>query len=263
MNLDITQYLKDTENSLRDLISTLLKEKTGAGWIKSCGVTGERIEKWEERKQIETKRQKGGTAEERLLYYADFYDIRTILQKNWELFSAVFGDWKKMDIFLSILEVSRDPDAHRRELLPHQKYLIAGISGEIRTMITKFRSKKETSEDCFPRFESARDNLGNMCTPENKHLKTKLILRPGDQLDFIITASDPEDAQLEYRLMITGGGTEIFDWQKDNNFNLKIKKRHISKRFGVTFFLRSSRDYHAGEDFDDIVSFEYAVLPEN
>ena len=33
-------------------------------------------------KEIEKKRQKSGTRDERLLYYADFYDLKTILKKH-------------------------------------------------------------------------------------------------------------------------------------------------------------------------------------
>ena len=68
--------------------------------------------------------------EERLIYYADFYDLKTILKKNWDTsFADALGDWKTFDVWLTELEKLRDPDAHRRELLPHQKSLIIGISG--------------------------------------------------------------------------------------------------------------------------------------
>ena len=34
--------------------------------------------------------------------------------------------------------------------------------GEIRTRLIRYRSKLETSEDYFPKIESARDSLGNI-----------------------------------------------------------------------------------------------------
>src|SRR5690606_16955876 len=139
--MDVTQALKDTENSLRDFISTCLSNRYGGEWIDKCGVSPERVKRWQERKGIEEKRQEAGAIEERLLYYADFYDLRTILKKNWGLeFSKVFGEWKTMEVWLTEMEKLRDPDAHRRELLPHQKHLILGISGEIRTRLIKYRS---------------------------------------------------------------------------------------------------------------------------
>ena len=51
------------------------------------------------------------------MYYADFYDLRTILKKWAGEFSNALGDWKTIEVWLTELEKLRDPDAHRRELL--------------------------------------------------------------------------------------------------------------------------------------------------
>lgn len=93
--MDTTQALKDAENALRDFIALMLSNKHGSNWINGCGVTSERLIKWEERRQVEEKRQKGGNVDERLIYYADFYDLATILEKHWNAtFAEVFGDLK-------------------------------------------------------------------------------------------------------------------------------------------------------------------------
>lgn len=263
MITDITQDLKDTENALRDLISDLLEERDGAHWVSKCGVSKDRILIWTERKNIEQKRQKSGTVDERLIYYADFYDIQSILNKNWDSpFSAVFGKWKEMEVLLTFLEKYRDIDAHRRELLPHQKHFIIGISGEIRTLITKYRSKKETTKDCFPRIENAVDNLGNTCSSVSKSIETKLILRPGDELQYIVTASDPNGEELNYS--IEAEGRPMFhggEWQKDNAFTLRVGEKHISEKFYVQICIKSNKNYHASGDRDDSVLFVYSVLP--
>ncbi len=164
--MDVTQELKATENSLRDFIEYVLSQSIGQDWLERCGVTPKRIEGWKKRKKVELKRLKGRGVEERLIYFADFSDLKTILQKNWGTeFSEAFGEFKDMEVFLSILEGFRNPEAHRRELLPHQKQLALGISGEIRTQIIRYRSSKETTEGFFPRIESVRDSLGNVWTP--------------------------------------------------------------------------------------------------
>jgi hypothetical protein len=67
----------------------------------------------------------------RLIYYADFYDLGTIIEKNWSLFKDVFGELNRLRVYLHDLERLRDPDAHRRELLPHQKHIVLGVSGEL------------------------------------------------------------------------------------------------------------------------------------
>ena len=111
--MDITQALRDAENSLRDFIVFVLS-KSSEDWVGSCGVSPERIAKWEERKATEEKRQEAGVVEERLIYYADFYDIKTILKKNWarEL-SVALGDWKTFEVYLDVLEKLRDSSSSK------------------------------------------------------------------------------------------------------------------------------------------------------
>lgn len=217
MDIDITQTLKDAENALRDFISSILMKKFGEEWINQCGIPPERIGQWKERKAVEEKRQKFGTVEERLIYYADFYDLKTILHKNWEgEFKDALGTWKNIDVWLDELGRLRDPDAHRRELLAHQKHLALGIAGEIRTRLVRYRSKKETSEDYYPRIESVRDNYGNIWTIGSSNpLITKTRLRPGDIIELVITASDPRDEELEYGIDL--GHIDEF-WERNGYF---------------------------------------------
>lgn len=262
--MDATQALKDAENALRDFI-VLLLSNGGADWLARCGVSSDRVEKWKERKAIEARRQEAGVIEERLIYFADFYDLKTILKKNWASdFSAALGDWKTFEIYLGELEKLRDADAHRRELLPHQKHLILGISGEIRNRIVRYRSKMETPDDCFPRIESVRDSLGNLWVPsmENATLKavnTTTSLRPGDVVDFVATATDPEDLQLQYAVAVVH---EVpAEWQNGSTLRFIIGESHIGRTFGLQVSIRSPRPYHANGSRDDSVIFFYNVLP--
>jgi hypothetical protein len=262
MDIDITQALKDAENALRDFISSILIKNLGADWANNCGVSPERVEIWKARKTEEEKRQRFGTVEERLIYYADFYDLKPILKKNWEgAFSEAFGDWKTIEVWLDELGRLRDPDAHRRELLPHQKHLAVGIVGEIRTRIVRYRSKQETAEDYFPRIESVRDNFGNMFPSDTGNsVYTKTILRPNDIVDFVITASDPLDADLEYGITVEGFISTV-NWQKENTFSVRIMEKHIQTNFRILFCIRSPRRFHAHGSYDDSISFNYDVLP--
>ncbi len=261
--MDITQSLKDTENSLRDFIAQILRKKFGDTWVEECGVTTKRIQHWRDRKLVEEQRQESGVVEERLIYYADFYDLRTILEKHWSEFVDALGDLKTMRVLLSELEKLRDPDAHRRELLPHQKHLALGIAGEIRTRLIRYRSKQETSEDYFPRIESVRDNLGNIWTvdyPSPIALITGMTLRVGDPVDFVITASDPLGADLEYNINFNRG--DLGPWQKNNTISLTISNFHVGKDVFFALFVRSPRDSHAKNlGYDHVISFIYDILP--
>jgi hypothetical protein len=239
-----------------------LSEKLGADWADNCGVSSERVQIWQARKAEEEKRQKFGTVEERLIYYADFYDLKTILKKNWEgEFSEAFGDWKIIEVWLDELGRLRDPDAHRRELLPHQKHLAVGIVGEIRTRIVRYRSKQETSEDYFPRIESIRDNYGNIYAYKSMPMiLTNTILSHNDIIEFVITASDPLDGDLEYGIAL-GGLISNAIWQKENIFIVNILEKHIGKNFGIYLYIRSPRKFRAHGSHDDSISFVYDVLP--
>src|ERR1035437_6959578 len=226
--MDVTQALRDTENALRDFIAATLERSLGREWTDSCGVSPERIAKWRERKSEEQRRQEAGVVDERLLYYADFYDLKTILKKHWQGdCSDALGDWKRYEVFFDELARFRDPDAHRRELLPHQQSLVLGIAGDIRSRLVRWRSRHERVEDCFPRIESARDSLGNMCIPSvvlGPFFGTGSTLRPGVMIDFVVTARDPEDLPLEYRMDV--GGENASQWQATGEFSPHIKEAH-------------------------------------
>ena len=262
--MDSTGSLRDVENSLRDFIESVLAKKYGQDWINKSGVSKERINNWKKRKDDEHKKLHGaGKAEDRLIYYSDFYDLKTIIEKKWndcEDFRSAFNNLKEIRLFLSILDKYRNTDAHRRELLSHQKHLIVGISGEIRNKIIIYRSQmeKEKKDDkYFPKFESIRDNFGNTWTPNSPHtIETNLTLCPGDNLEFIIQAKDPEDKELMYCVQ---GFT---DWHIDNVIQIKITEDHIARIRYFAILMKSSRDYHAnGSDYDGEVHFAYKILP--
>lgn len=260
MELDLTQALKDAENSLRDFIASTLEKKFGSGWEEQTGVSEDRLAKWRERKEAEVKRQDAGTVDERLLYYADFYDLKTILKKHWDGdFKDALDEWKTIEVYLNELETLRDPDAHRREMLPHQKHLALGISGDIRTRIVRFRSKQENADSYFPKIECVRDSFGNTWLPGDLSAKlTSTVLRPGDTLEFVITATDPEERSLLYTVLTPG---DDLNWQRDNIISIRVNNQHIGKNVYMTVMIKSDRDYHATMHCDASCHFVYDILP--
>jgi hypothetical protein len=257
--MDINQELFETENALREFINSQLSTKFGKDWVEKCGVSEDRIRIWQDRHVTEEKRQRSGSADPRLLYYSDLYDLRVILNKNWPLFTDALGEWRTFEVFLIELEKLRDPEAHRRTLMPHQRSLIIGISGEIRNRLIRYRSKQETGEDYYPRIESVSDNLGNVWTPSTgrgNHLYTDMKLRPGDILEFVVTARDPLDEPLEYKMDFGLGR-----WQNSPEFRRVITERDVKSEFDIYFCVRSHRKYHSWDDIDHAVGFHYSVLP--
>lgn len=193
------------ENSLRDLIGDVLKAKHGDEWANSLGIAQERIDQWKERREVEKRRRTGGIIDDRLLYYADFYDLKTLIRKHWDSgLSDCFGDLKSTELYLEKLDSLRNPDAHSRNWLPFERNLVEGMTGELRQKITLYRSKGgiKDEREYFARIDSARDNFGN--SPQSTAsggsgaATTGLTLHVGDVLHFHLTAWDPENATLSW-----------------------------------------------------------------
>lgn len=255
--MNVNDALREVENSLRDFISQKLFENYKEDWLSRCGISQNRIEAWKRNKEVEEKKQKYGTSDERLIYYSEFYDLQTLVEKNWELFGEVFGKKKEFSLFMKFLNDYRNPDAHKRELLPHQKHLVIGMSGEIRNRITIYRSNQDTGDSYFPRIENVRDNLGNSWVPGNlKVVITKNVLRPGDKLEFVVSANDPMEEPIMYCLL---GKNE---WQDENNLSYVITTDDIGRSFKINVGILSAREYHARGSWDDMCSFRYTVLPQ-
>jgi hypothetical protein len=260
---DVSQALKDAENAVRDFVGYVLGKELGPDWIERCGVTPERLAAWRGRKQTEEKRQRDGPVAPRLIEYSDFYDLETILQKHWNHFSDAFGEQKKFLALWDELKRLRDPDAHRRELLPHQKQLIVGISGQVRNLIVRYRSSLETSDSYYPRIESVMDNLGNTWVPTGRPglemVPTKNRLRVGDVLEFIVKASDPLGGSLEFGLGFHLAPPE--SWQASECLRIVIGAGHVGRDRSFGAFVRSKREFHSHGHHDGVVLFTYEVLP--
>lgn len=234
-----------------------LEKQHGEEWISNCQASPERIKEWEKLQQEDEERHQATTSDEHLINYSDINDLKTILLANWEgEFMDTFGDYKLMETYLNILSRYRNPDIHRRPLLTFQKHLILGISGEIRNMISVYRSYRELDREGFPRIESIRDNLGNIWTPGNpSHLKTGMTVHVGDMIEFVVTAVDPLEEDLMYSIEDKG-------WNIGNVLTTVIIPRQVGKNTAINLLIRSDRKFHAFPNgYDDRVAFDYQVLP--
>lgn len=257
LSLDINQELKNTENYLRDFLSFFL-DKHEPDWLSSV-FRPEKINTWKERQN--TDKVRIGYCDPRLLYYSDFYDLKTIFEKKGNILSSAFPSIKDIIFYLTKLEGFRNYDSHRRELFLYQKYLIIGITGEIKMQIIKYSNKQESSEDYYPRITYAADSLGNIYDLYDRPkptLNTKKQLRPGDRIEFTVTASDPKGRALKYGLSTCSIYNE---WQDNGNFSIDILNKHIGERFIISLCIKSPENYHRYGQYDDDVRFEYEVLP--
>jgi hypothetical protein len=255
--MELARSTKDAENALRDFIEYALEKNLGADWISNCGIPAPRIDVWRERKAQAEADLVPNAGEERLIHYAPFEDLYDLISENWiGHFQSAFTERDRLMTFMRILEEYRDPQQQRRELFVYQKHLLLGVTGEIRTRITAYRSLLEVGKEGYPRIEYVKDNLGNIWVPgKPRRLKTNLTLHPGMKVEFIVQASDPEELPLEYKIH----GQK---WQSGNILFFEVAEKHIQKQAQINITIRSSRKFHAYPlGYDDRIVFEYQILP--
>jgi len=254
--------LTTTETVLRDLAEELLREAHDDDWLAKSGLTEERIEKLHEGRDEERRRREGGKVSERLIHYAQFWDLETIFVKNWELFKDCFGDQKELRFHLRRLGTYRNPEAHSRDLLPFEEHLVMGITGEIRNKVTIFRSSRQDEPEHFPRIESAKDSFGNVPSGDVGDLSvdTDLTLRPGDRVTFDLRAWDPHGRSWTWTVAYDLQGHSGFEIEGDR-IVWNVGEEHIRERAQLIIFLVGSGPYHRHGTVDDRVSFWYRVLP--
>ena len=260
------EAINAVEIVLRDLIERVLSDEFGPDWIEHCG-TAERVQGWRDRHTEESKRRDGTVTEDRLLYYSEFPDLRTIIAKHWELFKRCFGEKKTFEVYMGRLEAFRNPEMHSRALLPFERALVAGMTGEIRNKVTLYRGGSDEPERYFARIEQVRDSFGNVATPSGQRFfVTKfggITLHPADVVSFEGSAWDPETRPPTW-VMTVGhgqGSVEVTKKGLDVDFEWTVTADDIAETRYIQFMLIGDRDYHAGGHDDGTVTIAYTVLP--
>jgi hypothetical protein len=106
-----------------------------------------------------------------------------------------------------------------------------------------------------------RDSLGNIATGTAlAFVRCPQILRPDDLIDFVVTASDPNGAPLQYAMEEPDRRWPVL-WQENNTFSIRILESHIGTSTQFGFFIKGARPHHASRDCDDDSRFVYTVLP--
>ncbi len=267
--MDVGDALNVAENALRDVVELVLRKAVGPDWLSTVGVPEDRLAVWRARREEEPRRRPGGEAEQRLLYYADYFHVVELIQKNWEKgFDKCFGNRKRFDVYVDRLGAFRNPDAHSRALMPFEQNLVLGMAGELRQEIGLFLSHGagEDEQEHFARIEEIRDSFGTRAVGHGlegpRVGEPTLVLRPGDEVSFSGRGWDPEGRPLRWEVWLSNRkerfpleGTEIeWRWQ--------IEISDIGEKSAVMFSLESGRPYHRERGgWDDSVVLTYRVLP--
>lgn len=213
--------INEYENTLRRLIISIIGSEDNSKYK----VSSSRIEKWKEKRAIEVAKNKGLQFENRILYYSDFYDLKTIIDKNWNLFLPILSNKKRFDVFFKELENYRNTISHGRNLTTSQNLLLEGILIDLKNTITIYHNKNEMKEDYFIRIIKINDNLGNIW--DSKLTEKTPVLRVGDHYELTIEANDPKNRPIEYKILNLGNFRMV---QKSNRFNIKIENDLVGEK---------------------------------
>jgi hypothetical protein len=254
--------ITSAENTLRELISSTLAALEGPDWIGTSGVSEDRLQRMRDRLAEEARRRRGTVIEQRLLYYSDLTDLKTIIDRRWIDFKRCLSDKRATDVYLDRLVDLRTAQMHGRELLPFERQLADGISGEFRNRVTLYRSGTGPNCEYFPRIEYVRDSFGNIAHGHGSartHLETGLTLHPGDVVTFECHAWDPEAASYSWELFSDRPHTP--SGFAGGSYVWTVAAQDIAERRQLLFYLVSDRSYHRHSTYDDSVGLTYRVLP--
>src|SRR4051812_12045236 len=89
-------------------------------------------------------------------------------------------------------------------------------------------------------------------------LHTGMLLRPGEVIDFTVSAIDPKGQPLDYSFNVNRDVG--YKWQSSNTFQLVVGEFRCT-RLSVDVYIKSNRKDHAHESHDDSAEINYTVLP--
>ncbi|MEO0046960.1 MAG: hypothetical protein RL705_2151 [Bacteroidota bacterium] len=242
--------INEYENLLRKIVLEFLAEE-----ISEYKISEERTSKWLEKKEIEAKKNKGILFEKRLIYYSDFYDLKTIILKNWDKFMPVFLNKKRFEIFFDEVESYRNTVMHGRNLTKSQNLILEGILTDTKNLKTVYHNKNEMKDDFFIRIDRVSDNLGNIWGSDLLSLD-RPVLRVGDEYEVLVEATDPKGREIEYDIY---SREALHIVQKENRFNFTIENSYISKSRSI---LVSAKTPNSEYKNFALFSFDIIVLPE-
>ncbi|MCS3853342.1 hypothetical protein [Tsukamurella ocularis] len=272
MTLTPGEALATCERALRQLMRVAYRESYKEDWIRKIASDVQRAA-WQDRRAVETReRASRGVAllptDE--LEYSQFFELRSIAEKHWEPLSSALGAQKETMVLLKRFDRLRNPVAHSRELLPHERDLLSGIAGEIRNKVTIYMSSQDENGDYFPRIESICDSYGNTFDGGDPNfpgaVEAGLKLRVGDVVEFACVGTDPSGRELQWSLehanMSTRAETE-FARGSEATLVWRVEPQHVRVRAAVVIKLSTvDAEYHRFSGFDQQVDWRFAsVLP--
>lgn len=209
-----------------------------------------------------------------VLSFSNLYELIDLLRPSdrWEVVSTALGPQSEILPLLKALDRYRNDIAHSRPLRPHQVFLVAGVSGLIRNMVTLYMSSADAAGDIYPRMEWARDSLGNelqlnemSAGAAQLYALPRTVVRPGDEITFEIMSTDPQDRAIEYSVRMprqSMQGIGVVESGDAIAFTWAVTEQDVQELCSITFRMTAvGTTYHRGGSYDHSLMISYTVRP--
>lgn len=255
-----TLAIQTVETALRELIRRVL----GPDWTTKRGAPD--LERLKEKQEEDRKRRDGAIVSDDLLAYTEFYSLTQLIEKNWDSFKPAFGDLARTKVLLGILGDFRNPVAHSRDLLPFERDLLSGASGQLRNQVSLFLSRDDGPHRYYSSIESVTDSFGysgGTSYDADLHVcPTRLSV--GERITFQCMGIDPRGRELTWRLEVgnsfdkveiaTAAGVPAeLVWD--------IGAAHVGEKRWVRISIEHDGSFQRWGNYDDERFYTYHVNP--
>lgn len=208
--------IKSYENTLKHIIIDVIGPSDETNYL----VSEDLKKKWFEKRKLQKEENDGFLKEKRIIFYADLFDLKTIIEKNWDVFAPIFKNKERFLVFFNEVYQLKNTINLGKELTKSQLELLSGITTDLKNSYTKFSNKKNSRSEYFININSVSDNLGTTWEKSTLQEIKKPVLKVGDEYELLVNANDPKDREIEYQLFHFTGSFRII--QKENRFNFTI-----------------------------------------
>jgi hypothetical protein len=262
--MEATASIAVIEVDLRRLVAAVFRLADGTDWQR-IRLDAELTAKLKVRFEEESKRRTPVRVTEDLLAYMHLFELRTLIEKNWQVFSSALGEKREFTVLMDKVEDFRNAPAHSRELLPHEKTLLEGISGEIRTKVTLHLSQQSIDSMHYPIIESIRDSFGNVPSHLDggifDQVDTDVHLQVGQLVSFEGRAWDPQGRELIWHWGVTIADAESSAIGNDVTIGWTPLEKDVRRSCHFVIEMKSTGPYHRSRSYDHRVTFGYTVDP--
>lgn len=249
----------DAINLVEVVLRDLIREVIGLEWQTVIGLDLSRLEAG---RKNEMGRRRGAIVSTDLLDYADFVVLQIVVDAKWNAFKPVLKNSKHFKLYMDRLGAFRNTSMHSRELLPFEESLTIGMTGEIRNLVTIWRSEQGPDMKYYPEIISVSDSLGSRLV--NGRASTT-ALRPGETIEFKCAGTDPHGRNLFWEIRVQSRGNSMVqeDARKGDEVTLtwNVVNNHVRENTDVWVTVTSDGEYHRHGEFDDRFHLSYRVLP--